>query len=202
MACRNSKRPERQARCSREFQDMSEKADALWSAGVPAGSLRHRRKSTRRTRARFPKDIAAENTHRASKTAPARLFFWQTLPWKNAASNCCSPTVRMRDHRATKMQNLRKAPKSATCHANPQRLLGRSRRRALCERETFSFLAAYGAFLDVVFAFAVSHRPAPDTSGVRLPSCFAGFSKKCSRKGAKTQRLRRAWFSLRLGVFA
>ena len=155
-----------------------------------------------------PNPCAVPKGHRRRKHPPRikngtrQTFFPQTLPGKNAASNCCSPTVRMRDHRATKMQNLRKAPKSATCHANPQRLLGRSRRRALCEREAFSFLAAYGAFLDVVFAFAVSHRPAPDTSSVRLPSCFAGFSKKCSRKGAKTQRVRCPLSSLRLGVFA
>jgi len=30
--------------------------------------------------------------------------------------------------------------------------------RALCEREAFGLLAANRAFLDVVFAFAVSHR--------------------------------------------
>ena len=37
-------------------------------------------------------------------------------------------------------------------------LLCRSRRDALGERQAFGFLAAYGAFLHVVFAFAVSHR--------------------------------------------
>ena len=61
-------------------------------------------------------------------------------------------------------------------------LLCRSRRSALGEREAFGVLAAYGAFLYVVFAFAVSHRRVTHTLRAWLPSCFAAARRKISRR--------------------
>ena len=45
----------------------------------------------------------------------------------------------------------------------PDGLFRCCRRLGLREREAFCLLAAFGVFLDVVFAFIVSHRPQPDT---------------------------------------
>ena len=126
---------------------MSEKADALWSAGVPAGSLRHRRKSTRRTRARFPKDIAAENTHRASKTAPARLFFGRhsrgKMPRQTAAvrQSGCGITAPRKCKTSAKLRSLQHAMRTRSGYlAEAAAVLFASARRSVFLRRTARFL--------------------------------------------------------------
>jgi hypothetical protein len=64
------------------------------------------------------------------------------------------------------------------CGATPVLPLFGGRQLALFERKAVELLAARRAFLHIIFAFAVSHRPSWNMVWTMLPSCFAANGRK------------------------